>query len=128
MKNNLSQFRVQKPCPKNWDEMIGDEKKRFCDHCNLHVHNISTMSDGERTALTQNAGRLCVAYFQRNDGSIVTRSWMDSLTNSFRGISSLAASVMALVFPLALVGCDDRSTSQTLGEPLASPQAICTNS
>ncbi len=43
--------------------MTGDEKRRFCSHCQLHVHNLSAMSPEEvRTMISERGQRRCVAY------------------------------------------------------------------
>jgi hypothetical protein len=53
--------RIQTPCPKRWDELIGDEKKRFCSECRLHVHNGAALTRDEATALVQGGtGRVCM--------------------------------------------------------------------
>jgi hypothetical protein len=53
--------RIQTPCPKRWDELIGDEKKRFCSECSLHVHNGAEMTRAEASALVLGATeRVCM--------------------------------------------------------------------
>ncbi len=60
---SLDQVRIADPCPENWADMTGDDRERFCRHCNKHVHDISKMSQDEFDALVcQNAGRLCVRH------------------------------------------------------------------
>src|SRR5881394_4255743 len=48
LKSEPPPLRIGTTCPKRWDDMSGDAKQRFCDHCQLHVHNLSAMSTGER--------------------------------------------------------------------------------
>src|SRR4051812_16250421 len=74
MKNNNFDFKIKNPCPKNWDEMVGDSRKRFCSECQLHVHNLSTLTESETQKLIQNPGRLCVAYFQDSKGGVLKKS------------------------------------------------------
>ncbi|HRJ73125.1 MAG TPA: hypothetical protein PLS03_12950 [Terrimicrobiaceae bacterium] len=55
--------RIESPCPKSWSSLVGDDKKRFCEQCGLHVHNLSAMNTAERAAfLSGNSERICVAY------------------------------------------------------------------
>src|SRR2546423_14529711 len=71
--NPLEHVRVAAPCPASWERMAGDERVRFCNQCNLHVYNLSGMTRGEAETLVTNAeGRLCVRFYRRTDGSILT--------------------------------------------------------
>ena len=38
--NPLDNVRVASPCPANWNEMIGDERKKYCSECKLNVYNL----------------------------------------------------------------------------------------
>ncbi len=69
----LNNIKIASPCSANWDEMFGNERKRFCGDCKLNVYNLSGMTkyDAENL-LAVSEGRLCVRYFQRNDGTILT--------------------------------------------------------
>jgi len=70
--NNLT---IAAPCSANWDEMSGSEQVRFCSHCNLNVYNLSGMSKNEAESLiARTEGRLCVRFYQRTDGTILTRN------------------------------------------------------
>jgi hypothetical protein len=70
----LNDVQVASPCSADWDEMEGDEKVRFCGECRLHVFNLSAM-DLEEAAekVSQASDRLCVRFFRRHDGTILTR-------------------------------------------------------
>lgn len=69
----LNNIKIASPCSANWDEMYGDNRKRFCGDCKLNVYDLSGMTKEAAEALVTNAeGRLCVRYFQRADGTIIT--------------------------------------------------------
>ncbi|MBX3119133.1 MAG: hypothetical protein KF784_08720 [Fimbriimonadaceae bacterium] len=106
---NLNQLNVQKPCPKEWDAMHGDDKKRFCDHCQKHVHNISAMNkeDAERL-LANRTGAICVRYTQEADGRLVTTDRL----SGWRKFALLASGVAAIV---GLSGCQMTTTGETAG-------------
>lgn len=71
---SLDQIRIATPCPAAWKDMQGDERVRFCEQCRLNVYNISSMSKTDAEALIADTeGRLCVTYFQRSDGMVITR-------------------------------------------------------
>ena len=73
--NPLERVKVAAPCPADWSRMVGDERMRYCDQCSLHVYNLSGMTRREAEALVTNSeGRLCVRYFRRADGTILTRN------------------------------------------------------
>lgn len=68
--NNLS---IASPCSADWNEMYGDDRKRFCGDCKLNVYNLSGMTRDEAETLVMNAeGRLCVRLYKRADGSVIT--------------------------------------------------------
>src|SRR5713226_4998463 len=70
----LKNVRVASPCPADWDRMIGGDRARFCGQCELNVYNLSVMSTPEAESLiARTEGRLCVRYFRRKDGSIITQ-------------------------------------------------------
>jgi len=70
----LNDIKVASPCPADWNEMYGDDRKRFCGECKLNVYNLSGMTRHEAEILLQNSeGRLCVRFYRRADGSVITR-------------------------------------------------------
>lgn len=72
--NPLNHVSVASPCSADWSEMYGDNRKRFCGDCKLNVYNLSGMSRDEAEALIMNAeGRLCVRFYRRADGTVLTR-------------------------------------------------------
>ena len=69
----LENVKIASPCSADWNEMYGDERKRFCGDCKLNVYNLSGMTKTEAESLILNAeGRLCVRFYQRADGSVIT--------------------------------------------------------
>ncbi len=73
-KHPLNHVEVAAPCKADWDQMIGSEQMRFCGQCSLNVYNLSGMTRDEAESLiARNEGRLCVRFYRRTDGSIITR-------------------------------------------------------
>jgi hypothetical protein len=73
--NPLDNIHVALPCPANWDEMFGSDRKRFCGECKLNVYNLSDMTRREAEDLLINSeGRLCVRFFRRADGTVLTKN------------------------------------------------------
>lgn len=59
------QLRIASPCNMDWDSMIGNDRVRFCDHCQLSVHNVDLASRKQiRRLVARSKGRLCVTYRQ----------------------------------------------------------------
>lgn len=68
--NNVS---VATPCPADWDRMVGGDRVRFCGQCQLNVYNLSAMSrDDAESLIARTEGRVCVRFYRRQDGSIIT--------------------------------------------------------
>lgn len=42
--NSVSQLRIPSPCSVAWDSMSGNDRIRFCEHCQLTVHNVDLAS------------------------------------------------------------------------------------
>jgi ankyrin repeat protein len=62
-KDVFAQINITSPCETDWDSMIGNDRIRFCGHCQLSVHNLSQMSDKQlRRLIAKSSGRLCVRY------------------------------------------------------------------
>ena len=52
---------IRKPCPRLWEDLQGDERRRFCSECALHVHNSAELTAREAQALVSEAeGRVCM--------------------------------------------------------------------
>ena len=99
---SLDLVQVASPCHMPWDEMSGDDRKRFCRHCNLHVYNLSDMPRDEAEQFVSAAeGRNCIRYFRRDDGTILTRDCPVGLRavrqRLVRAVASLAGLLLALV-------------------------------
>ena len=55
--------------------MIGTDQSRFCGQCSKNVYNLSGMTRGEAEELiTRSEGRLCVRFYRRADGSVLTQN------------------------------------------------------
>jgi hypothetical protein len=70
----IQRVQIASPCTTSWDEMVGDEKSRFCSHCKLNVYNLSAMPQEEAEQLIiAKEGTLCARVYRRSDGTILTR-------------------------------------------------------
>jgi hypothetical protein len=61
-------------CSQKWRLMDGDDQVRHCGSCKQNVYNISTMTRKEAVDLiNEKEGDLCVRFYQRRDGTIITK-------------------------------------------------------
>ena len=94
--------------------MHGDTKRRFCDHCQLHVHNLSAMSATQRERfVAASGGHACIAYELRPDGSMVTLSRWSWLRLPFERVRWSVTALLATFVPFLFSAC---ATRRTLGK------------
>jgi hypothetical protein len=78
--------------------MIGNERARFCGQCNLNVYNLSSMTKSEAESfIARNEGSVCVRFYRRRDGSIITDNCPIGLRAIRRRMSYLARAVASAV-------------------------------
>ncbi len=95
----LENIKVASPCSADWDAMIGDERTRFCGSCKLNVFNLSGMTRTEAESLIINAeGRLCVRFYRRADGTVLTKDCPVGWSAFKRRVSKTATAVVSLLF------------------------------
>jgi len=71
---SLQQLCIASPCAVSWDDMVGDDRSRFCDHCRLNVYNLASMTQSEiERLILSKEGRLCARLYQRRDGTVLVR-------------------------------------------------------
>jgi hypothetical protein len=71
----LDNIKIASPCSADWDQMFGNDRMRFCAECKLNVYNLSGMTRDAAENLIMNAeGRLCVRFYRRIDGTIITEN------------------------------------------------------
>jgi len=70
----LGVIKVARPCHRDWAQMSGDARARFCTDCKLTVYNLSEMTTDEaRELIREKEGQLCVRFYERTDGTVLTR-------------------------------------------------------
>ena len=64
-RDSVRPLRIVSPCTVDWNSMIGNDRVRFCEHCQLSVHNIDFTSKKQiRRLIARSGDRLCVSYRQ----------------------------------------------------------------
>src|SRR5215470_16116347 len=93
---DLQNLRVASPCRADWEQMAGDDRVRHCAECNLNVYNLSEMTKLEAERLiASREGRLCVRFFRRADGTILTKNCPRGLRAATERISRIATTVLS---------------------------------
>lgn len=123
----LQNIRIASPCSTDWNEMYGDERMRFCGQCKLNVYNLSGMTryDAENL-LRLSEGRLCVRYYKRADGTILTKDCPVGWARVKERVSVMAAAVFSIILGLfgGLFLVSSFKQKATLGDivvPLSTP-------
>ncbi|MFK7986830.1 MAG: hypothetical protein AB8I08_12465 [Sandaracinaceae bacterium] len=119
---HLDVVQVDDPCPLPWDALKGDGPVRYCGTCAHNVYDLSQMSEREAEQLIEtHEGRLCVQYYARADGTVITADCTPSRLAQARraarramlGAGALMAALLAFTLGLAavVVGWVSRETA-----------------
>ncbi len=69
----LDNMKIASPCHVAWDDMDGGDRVRHCAKCDKDVFDLSALTrDDAESLLRERAGNLCVSYYQRADGTVIT--------------------------------------------------------
>lgn len=121
--NPLDNIKVASPCSQDWDAMIGSERKRYCGECKLNVYNLSGMTRDEAENLIQNSeGRLCVRFFRRADGTVLTQDcpvgWRAVKVRATKMATAFASLIFGLLGGLGLNSYMKSSSNIEVGKML----------
>ena len=109
----LDTIGVATPCSASWGDMTGDDRVRHCGQCKLNVYNLSEMTGQQATELvTQTEGRICVRFFRRGDGTVITKDCPVGIAALKRRARLAYARVAALlgIVCSGLFGCGPRDS------------------
>ena len=116
MATNLTQIdhlRIATPCPIGWEQMTGDNRVRFCDHCQLNVYNISELSRIEAEKLIASTEvRLCARLFRRADGTVLTKDCPVGLRALRRRVAKRTAAIFAAIMGLSCAAFGQESSGK----------------
>ena len=115
---------VASPCPVDWATMSGDETRRFCSQCKLHVYNLSEMTEEKAERfLRQRIAKenpACIRFFRRADGTILTRD-CHTIRMQYRRVLSfwhrLTAVSASFLLAAASSFADEAKNAEPRGEP-----------
>lgn len=129
--NLLNNVKIASPCSQDWNEMIGTERRRFCGECKLNVYNLSGMSKQEAENLLLNAeGRLCVRFYRRADGSVLTKDCPVGWAKIKQRTNIFVTAAFSLIFTLfsgvlfASFFARQKSLSRNFPIPVSTPELL----
>lgn len=115
---SLANVRVASPCNASWEAMRGDDRVRFCGICEKHVYNLSGMSAAEAGALLASRGdALCVRFFQRADGTVLTADCPVAGRRKRRRHLAIAVAASTAVAATALAALTPPKRKPIMGQP-----------
>ncbi|HVR84598.1 MAG TPA: hypothetical protein VMU54_09825 [Planctomycetota bacterium] len=90
---------ISSPCPKTWEELVGDHRVRYCGQCRLQVYNLTVMKPADIEQLVQRTGgRLCVQLYVRKDRTATLRDCPEGrFSVVVRRIGIAAGTLLALI-------------------------------
>jgi hypothetical protein len=126
-KSFIDKVRVKDPCTQAWDEMVGNDKVRFCTHCAKDVNNLSAMTRKEAVRLVRKSGgSLCIRYVQQPRTK--QPMFAEQLTQiTRRRVPLMAAGVMSASLSLATMTYAQGGAVVSLprNEPVAAKVSEC---
>lgn len=114
---SLENVRVAAPCPTSWEKMNGDDRVRHCAECKLSVYNLSDMTRAEAERLiATHEGRLCVRFYRRADGTIITQNCPKGLQALIRRVSRMAGAVLSAMIAVDPVFAQSQTSPNPPGQ------------
>jgi hypothetical protein len=106
---------IETPCHEPWERMAGSGGIRHCGACDRDVHDLSTMTVAEIEALLAGPDRVCVRFFRRPDGRILTR---DCPVGEARRRRRMKVTAVAISAALAGAGAAGATTWALVEQPV----------
>jgi hypothetical protein len=119
----LDGIAVASPCTVDWEGMTGDARVRHCGSCRLNVYNLSEMTRAEAESLVRNReGRLCVRFYRRADGTVITRDCPVGLRAIRRRMALAWSAAAAMFVAMFTAGCGRAAGGGSGGDTPPPPQ------
>jgi hypothetical protein len=99
--NLLNNIKIASPCSADWNEMVGDERKRYCGECKLNVYNLSEMTKAQaENFILKSEDRVCVKIYKRADGTVLTKDCPVGWAKIINRTKIFATAAISLVLSL----------------------------
>lgn len=88
------QLEIKTPCAANWDQMHGNDRVRFCEHCQLTVNDLTSLTPKRiRRLIAKSQARLCVRYYSGSNGKPLIAQVPTKLHQINKRVSRVAAGI-----------------------------------
>ena len=131
----IDDIQIASPCTAKWNDMAGDDFARHCAECSKNVYNLSLLTRAEANELIrEKEGTLCVRFFRRFDGTVLTADCPVGLRTVRRQYLKARAKLIAAALAVwALVAgtssCDGLlGPHELMGIPAVPDSMICHDS
>jgi len=115
-KDLSKQLKIENPCSANWDQMIGNDWVRFCDHCQLTVNDLTPLTPKRvHRLIADSKGRLCVRYRVTREGTPILKAVPQQLHQIRKRVSKIAAGAFTTMLSIS------SATSQPITNGLRPP-------
>ncbi|HLY08589.1 MAG TPA: hypothetical protein VKW04_04685 [Planctomycetota bacterium] len=110
------ELKISSPCPKSWEDLIGNDRIRYCGQCQLNVYNLAQMRPAEVDALVRRTpGRLCGQLYVREDHTATVRDCPRARSGRrWRTLWTITAGALVVIFGLV---CRTLNRPDTRGLP-----------
>jgi hypothetical protein len=116
-KRFLDTVQVAAPCTARWEDMKGDDRVRYCTHCEKNVYNLSALPEAEAEALVrEREGAMCVRFYRRADGTTLTSDCPVGVRRRRRRRAVGAVAAGALVASAVVAGSTRTSDRHVMGD------------
>jgi len=120
----LHNVRIASPCSADWEKMIGNERVRHCSQCNLNVYNLSAMTGLEaRDLVEKHEGRLCLRFYHRKDGTILTQNCPVGLKIVMQRVSRVAGITLSAMMSASPLAAQTAQAAPQPSAPMAQAEA-----
>lgn len=110
----LKNLTIPSPCSVDWNSMKGNDQVRFCEHCDLSVHNLSAMTRREAQRLVARSnGRLCVQFVTDANGKPLLAEAGMKLHRISRRVSRIAAGAFTATLSVTSAVANSSQNSQS---------------
>lgn len=114
-----SQLVIPEPCSADWEAMHGDDRKRFCDMCTKHVHNVSELTEEQAHELLGSSDDLCIQYAFDRSGEVMFADTTAPHWRLHRQVQGAKRLLAAAAIALPLFACEP--TNQPVEPTATSP-------
>ncbi|MFK7986829.1 MAG: hypothetical protein AB8I08_12460 [Sandaracinaceae bacterium] len=131
----LDVLEIDDPCPLPWSALQGEGRVKHCGTCDKNVYHLSRMTRDEAEALLhQHGDSVCVQFYARRDGTIVTADCKPARLERARqaarramvGAGAMMAGLLAFTLGLAalLLGWVSRDAAAPVVSKLQATQKV----